>query len=498
MATEARNLELVTYLDKTIDEVARCAAREAAGEHPSAISSEEDGVVLGDAVRLRQIVNDLASNACRFTPAGGRITCSTRLVFPAHSHPEPRRVPRPKAELEDAIEEVLVTPRNEVNEVGPASHCSGSADQQAVDNPTLQCKKIIEWLYALKSVTRAVEYHPTRLQGKLFTAFHQTEQGRQQGGKGTGLGVGSCTAYRGGRLGVRSKLGHGSTFWVELPSRHRLSRELQNSAWCGCQGRRSARPRVRVEKHSSDLEGPLSIELLQNRSPRRASVHNAMESLMDQGTHYTRQLLYCELPRNPPQAPVQGTAVPSLKSGSSAVFEPPIIVLVVDDDWLTQTIMSRTLSRLGCHVSTAENGKIALEMIIGRTFRRTQGRDDWMLPEQDDASTPCRYDVVFLDNQMPIMSGLEVIVKLREMGRGEFVVGVTGKVVAPRMGGVVLRWCRECTYWGPEGVHRGRGGPVSLVHGCIHTLMSILTKPVFEPNLVHMLAIADERRRREG
>ncbi|KAF8420915.1 hypothetical protein L210DRAFT_2248165 [Boletus edulis BED1] len=58
--------------------------------------------------------------------------------------------------------------------------------------------------------------------------------------------------------------------------------------------------------------------------------------------------------------PVQGTAVPSLKN----------------DDWLAQTIMSRTLSRLGCYVSTAENGEIALEMVIGRTLRRTQGRDD--------------------------------------------------------------------------------------------------------------------------
>jgi len=40
------------------------------------------------------------------------------------------------------------------------------------------------------------------------------------GGKGTGLGlalVRSIVKLSGGRLGVRSKAGEGSTFWVELP-----------------------------------------------------------------------------------------------------------------------------------------------------------------------------------------------------------------------------------------------------------------------------------------
>ena len=154
-------------------------------------------------------------------------------------------------------------------------------------------------------------------------------------------------------------------------------------------------------------------------------------------------------------SPVQGSPAPSLRRGLSAVFEPPMIVLVVDDDRLTRTIMSRTLSRLGCHVSTAENGEIALEMIVGRTFRQRQGFNEDPLSGslfEDDTSTPSRYDVVFLDNQMPIMSGLEVVGKLREMGRHDFVVGVTGKVLAPWTPGVVLRWRRECAYRGPERV----------------------------------------------
>jgi hypothetical protein len=54
----------------------------------------------------------------------------------------------------------------------------------------------------------------------IVAAFNQTEQGRQQGGKGTGLGlalVRQIVKLSGGRLGVKSKIGQGSTFWVELP-----------------------------------------------------------------------------------------------------------------------------------------------------------------------------------------------------------------------------------------------------------------------------------------
>lgn len=53
----------------------------------------------------------------------------------------------------------------------------------------------------------------------LPAAFNQTEQGRLQGGKGTGLGlalVRQIVKLSGGRLGVKSKVNEGSTFWVEL------------------------------------------------------------------------------------------------------------------------------------------------------------------------------------------------------------------------------------------------------------------------------------------
>jgi hypothetical protein len=54
----------------------------------------------------------------------------------------------------------------------------------------------------------------------LFSPYVQTEIGRRQGGKGTGLGlalVRQIVELNKGRLGVDSEYGKGSTFWLELP-----------------------------------------------------------------------------------------------------------------------------------------------------------------------------------------------------------------------------------------------------------------------------------------
>lgn len=109
------------------------------------------------------------------------------------------------------------------------------------------------------------------------------------------------------------------------------------------------------------------------------------------------------------QAQLQLQLPPSRPGGPPATVQPGLRVLVVDDDALTRTMMNRLLTRLGCMVTTAENGEIALEMVL--------------------SGHGGPFAVVFLDNQMPVMSGLTMVAKLRKAGRTDFVVGVTGNAL---------------------------------------------------------------------
>ena len=61
-------------------------------------------------------------------------------------------------------------------------------------------------------------------------------------------------------------------------------------------------------------------------------------------------------------------------------------MLIVDDNRVNRLLLTHALEQNGHHVSTAENGKIAMEMLRGKP-----------------------YDVVLLDIDMPVMNGFEVL-----------------------------------------------------------------------------------------
>ena len=89
-------------------------------------------------------------------------------------------------------------------------------------------------------------------------------------------------------------------------------------------------------------------------------------------------------------------------------------------------------------MSLAENGEVALRLILGQegSPMQTPASDgEHSLPilerKGDGAVTgehghEEKYAIVFLDNQMPVLSGVSMVMKLRAMGRKDFVVGVTG------------------------------------------------------------------------
>ncbi|KII85995.1 hypothetical protein PLICRDRAFT_667467 [Plicaturopsis crispa FD-325 SS-3] len=519
MATDARGIDFITELDHSVDDVARHAMYMAGGQTAAEAArrvkaSDEDGLVVGDETRFRQVITNLASNACKFTPSGGKLTIRTRLVLPA-------------AGSEDAT---LWSGSSRDAESSPGSPSSETDQSHAlskrhVSEHNLNHSKantpetivvrieVCDTGYGIHS--RDME------QSRLFSAFNQTEQGRLQGGKGTGLGlslVRQIVKLSGGRLGVKSKVGEGSTFWVELPlgvgrkvtdlspagdntSSSMLEMdELRTSDRATMQSlmeqggltemllteRELRDPNSSLSPHTLDTASSstqftrskpsTSSEASSDRPPmvENTSADTVQPSRVNRPTFVRLPSSYnADLPsQNPPSVTSSSTGSytfgSSRSQGSSSLYEPGTMnVLVVDDDVTTRMLMARLLSRLGCTVAVAENGQVALDMILEGTGLPSSATPN---EQEQGAAVPCpeKYAVIFLDNQMPVLSGLKTVARLRKLCRRDFVVGVTGNALIDDQ-------------------------EEYIAHGVDH----VLTKPVFEKSLRAMLALADERRKRD-
>ncbi|TFK48812.1 hypothetical protein OE88DRAFT_1663992 [Heliocybe sulcata] len=593
LATDARKLELVTDFDSSIDEIATLALNEVTGGAPKdplirllLEQGDGDGIVVGDEMRLRQIITNLASNACKFTPPGGTLSITTKLIVPTDPKSLYRtvtpmsRVPTvggdmPKLEkpflpgdtarmekaslsgdtpsLEKPLGAAGMPGLNEpsLSDGDPTVHVLSA--QHLCEHDQALPKKLLDWIVVRIEVKDTGYGIPPKemLESKLFSAFNQTEQGRQQGGKGTGLGlalVRQIVKRSGGRLGVKSKVGEGSTFWVELP------------LGIGRKALPDATPTTSLHENSTKVRHfgstagsdkstpPIDIESDPVISPTRramAAIHNMTEpgnlaalilaSQVENADHSAgssddisdldsppyrapptpesplrpRELNLDESdeprparpgpsplaspdpldqkagdPSNTVELPSDRTVKPTASQQSNSdkdKLSPNLPVLVVDDDPLTRSLMKRMLTRLGCNVSTAENGEMALKMMNGGKPMVTvhtpiptpssegTGSSYGLAGEgrkhHEEPQSP--YAIVFLDNQMPVLSGVEAVRRLRQFGRQDLVVGVTGNALLSDQQDYIEA-------------------------GVDH----VLTKPVREANLKNMLFLADARRKR--
>ena len=123
--------------------------------------------VMGDRVRIEQVISNLLTNAIRHTPQGGTITSSV-------------------------------------------ARQDGGADDQATGH------------HMLISVKDTGEGIPPENLPHIFERFYRVGNSRARSEGGTGLGlaiVKQIAEAHGGRVWAESQLGQGSTFYITLPVR---------------------------------------------------------------------------------------------------------------------------------------------------------------------------------------------------------------------------------------------------------------------------------------
>ncbi|MFO0387719.1 MAG: response regulator, partial [bacterium] len=364
------------------------------------VSDDVSPAVRGDPYRLRQILSNFVSNAVKFTDTGEIVL----LIETVKGHPED--IPGASTVL-----------RFGVSDTG-----RGIASQS---------------------------------QGKLFNPFTQADSSttRRYGGTGLGLAISkNLTEAMGGTIDFFSVEAKGSRFWIEVPFELADASEVVNQV--SIDALENCRVLV-VEDNATNRA--IIMQQLAAAAMKPVSVDTAQRALQilseaaAAGTPYELFVLDMKLPdldgitlarRIRADANYQSTPivlVTSLMSdmaqqearnaGINAYItkplrtsdlyralvralnqsgtmdrsdQPPLSlmgveILLVEDNPVNREYASALLERLGCEVTTAENGKEAIGMWLQEKF-----------------------DVILMDCQMPVMDGFEATrtIRQRELQQG--------------------------------------------------------------------------------
>ncbi|KIM34323.1 hypothetical protein M408DRAFT_5593 [Serendipita vermifera MAFF 305830] len=435
MAADMKNQELIMDLDKNIDRVARIGmyhAQQKSSEEIQkllATSPDVDGVLTGDETRLSQVLNNLISNSSKFTPAQGKIRINTHLISPrsprtstsSSSAVSPRMPPRTSSH------QLLTPPAN--RSAGPSlsgyhpppaeGSVDGSATGRWEDDPDRVVVRI-------EVIDTGCGISPSDVkERRLFSPYAQAGVGRFQGGSGSGLGlslVRRIVKLMGGRMGVESVPAAGTTFWVELPLRiahGQISSPMEAML---------VAPSILSLPIGSETVTPGSGKTTNPASPTILTTPPLVSSPMGS---------YTSAHPGGRSTASQSDATGSVPSATGMGLS----VLVVDDDPIIRGLLQRLLRRLGCEVEGAENGQVALRRLgISDSTEgdvvspaSSTGVDEYiplksppLSSEPGSTGSRFTYDVVFLDNQMPKMTGPEVAAMLRKQGRNDYLVGLSG------------------------------------------------------------------------
>ncbi len=288
-------------------------------------------------------------------------------------------------------------------------------------------------------------------QRTLFESFTQADESTTRRYGGTGLGLSLCkqlVKLMGGDIGMESIPGRGSTFWFSVPcgveKRAAVGQPsipdlalLNTLALCESATTQKLLGHYldqwqishRIEENSKDLPlkeirwGEYNCVLLESEDERRAKEKLSWLNTVCSGE--VRSIAVC-----PRQQMVNREQL--IEAGYAAVLVKPITgrklmgaldantkdvvrglagesdfyqgitskrrrVLLVEDNAVNQKVATGMLKKLGCSVDLAQNGEIACNVLDKK-----------------------RYDVVFMDCQMPVLDGLEAtrIIRQREQQAG--------------------------------------------------------------------------------
>ena len=257
-------------------------------------------------------------------------------------------------------------------------------------------------------------------QAQIFEAYKQAEDTTSQKYGGTGLGLSICAEYvecLGGKLELQSELDKGSVFYFTMPLHikediptlspiedNNLKITVLMDSKNSFTLLNMARYLVQMSVDKNRVEAVSSVsEIPDDTTHLIVFQHKLDQSVHEVIAKFPKVLIVeedlfsmnaDELDDNCELMSQHGYFADDLYKYINSNRAPK--VLIVDDDKTSILLLEKILENEYCDIDVAENGKLALEMIIDAHKKLNP------------------YSVVYIDNKMPLMTGLEVLSHVRE------------------------------------------------------------------------------------
>ncbi|PNP56865.1 hypothetical protein THARTR1_03100 [Trichoderma harzianum] len=412
-----------TELDGVFDQEKRLPAL-----GPDGMGRLKDVYVWGDQHRILQVMINLVNNSLKFTPAGGkvnlRIRCISEVERPHNddsrtsslSKSGSTRVGRSRhrgstgstRSTNSRTTNASATLRNgtalSINPLDPKATPHVRIRERSPTPPPPNAKPYI-FEFEVEDTGPGI---PEHMQDKIFEPFVQGDLGLNRKFGGTGLGLSICSQLAklmGGSVTLKSTLGVGSTFTMQIPLKFVKDRPPSTAS-----SSTNSRPTsVRSTAGDGARKPPSSMNPL----------NGSASPLQDPKSKSTPALLDNKLPRlvglsapffakstSPPTKEDQTAAID--KAMANKTGKGKLRVLVADDNATNVEVVSRMLKLEEVYdVAIAKDGQEAYELVKA-SMEKNQ-----------------RFDVIFMDIQMPNVDGLQSTRLIRKMGYVAPIVALT-------------------------------------------------------------------------
>ncbi|OKL62765.1 Two-component system protein B [Talaromyces atroroseus] len=375
----------------------------------------KDMLLWGDQHRILQVLINLVSNSLKFTPEGGRVDvrirclgdyekpsdASTKMSFDSKSN-SGIRSRTPSFQSRDTYMPMGV------GQLGGGGSTTGNFEHYPREVPPNY--RTLAFAFEVEDTGPGI---PPHLQQRVFEPFMQGDLGLNRKYGGTGLGLSICSQLSrlmGGKIHLDSTVGKGSTFRVVIPLKFlgEMTSSTRSSSSAGSRPHSDIIVTTADDTRSqagnnSPATKPVESQDLQ---PRLVGLSQPFFALSRSPTPRGSTVSIGNSTTSDTDAKLQ--ALHGQISSSDEGKSTKIRVLVAEDNAVNQEVVLRMLKLEDIYdVTIAKDGQEAYETVKAAM---SEGN---------------KFDLIFMDIQMPNLDGLQSTRLIREMGYSAPIVALS-------------------------------------------------------------------------